>query len=71
MPPRATHEETLPAGSYRGEQLLLSATGNIEVRRTLEVRLEAGKAYRWRLATLLAVPDGGAGHGSEKGAVPP
>ena len=54
--PRVLIEDSLPAGEYTGKQTLLSTAGNTEASRSLAIRLEAGKDYRWRLTTLRSAP---------------
>lgn len=54
--PRALIAESLPAGEYEGRQMLLAAAGGVEASRSLTLRLQAGKDYRWRLTTLLSKP---------------
>ncbi len=52
LEPWATRSGFLPAGKYRGDQVLLAAHGGAETSRQLEILLESGKSYRWRLTTL-------------------
>lgn len=52
--PWATFSDTLPPGSYRGEQVLQASQGGGATRRQLEIVLAPGKSYRWRLTAVPA-----------------
>ena len=68
--PRMLIEEMLPAGEYAAEQVLLAAAGNAVAQRSLQIRLVAGKDYRWRLTTLLAAPTEGGAASSPRAPLP-
>jgi len=51
----------LAGGDCVIEQTVLTEGAAPDLNRKIPTRLEAGKAYRWRLVTLLSGPDGDAG----------
>jgi hypothetical protein len=55
--PRATVDLPLPGGSYAVDQSLLNADGQPASTRHLSVRFDAGRTYRWPLATLFSSAD--------------
>ena len=54
VPPRAELNLKLPGGSYDIEQAVEAAPATPELTRRISCRLEPGRTYRWRLATLLS-----------------
>ncbi|MDI1249124.1 MAG: hypothetical protein PSV13_09700 [Lacunisphaera sp.] len=54
VPPRGSLTIDLAGGDYLIDQSALPAGAAPELSRRLPVRLAAGKAYRWRLGTLLS-----------------
>ena len=54
VPPRAELTLKLAAGVYEIDQAVTSADAAPNLRRRLSIRVEPGRTYRWRLATLLS-----------------